>query len=161
MARIRTIDGHLEIRIRHHAMRFLCLVLFITSLVGFNNEKQPDGRVIGAAFLIATLLLLLGTRAVTIDLDRAADKFSIRYGGILFGVPKKTIERPLHDLKFASTDVTSGTGLTNTTHGRSSRVVFAFASQERVPVTRFWSSGDMAEHHAIERAVNDFLQHRR
>jgi hypothetical protein len=44
MARIRTIEGRLEIRIRHHAMRFLCLVLFIVSIVGFNNPKQPDGR---------------------------------------------------------------------------------------------------------------------
>lgn len=161
MARIRATDTRLQIRIRHHAMRFLSLVLFITSLAGFNNEKQPDGRVIGAGFLCATILVLLATRAVTLDLDRAADRFSIRYGGILFGVPKKTIERPLHDLKFASTDMRSGTGLTNTTHGRSSRVVFVFASEERVPVTRFWSGGDMAEHHAIERAVNHFLEHRK
>jgi hypothetical protein len=159
MSRIRTIDGRLEIRIRHYAMRFLCLVLFITSLVGFNNEKQPDGRVIGIAFLIATILLLLGTRAVTIDLDRAADKFSIRYGGILFGIPKRTIERPLHDLRFASTDITSGSGLTYSNRGRSSRVVFVFANEEKIPVTRFFSSGDMGEHHAIEHAVNDFIKH--
>ena len=73
MARIRTIDGRLEIRIRHYAMRFLCLVLFIVSIVGFNNEKQPDGRMIGIGFLVATVLLLLATRSVTIELDRPSD----------------------------------------------------------------------------------------
>ena len=159
MARVHATDGRLEIRVHHYALRFLCLVLFITSLVGFSNEKQPDGFVIGVGFLIATILLRLATRSVTIDLDRGTDKFSIHYGGVVFGIPTKTIERPLHDLRFASTDVSSGTGLTNTTRGRSSRVVFVFATEEKIPLTRFFSGGDMGEHRAIEHAVNDFVKH--
>lgn len=159
MARIDATDQRLEIRIRHYVVRFLCLVLFITSLAGFNNEKQPDGRMIGLAFLIATVILLLGTRAVTIDLDRATDKFMIRYGGVVFGIRKKTIERPLHELRFASTDISSGTGLSYSTYGRGSRVVFVLATEEKIPLTRFFSGGDMGEHYEIERAVNDFLKH--
>jgi hypothetical protein len=158
MARIRTIDGRLEIRIRHYAMRFLCLVLFIVSIVGFNNEKQPDGRMIGIGFLVATVLLLLATRSVTIELDRASDKFAIRYGGIVFGVPKKVIERPLHDLRFATTQTSLGSGLTRTSRGPSSRVVFVLASEEKIPLTRFFSGGDMGLHHQIEHSVNDFLK---
>ncbi len=161
MARIRTIEGRLEIRIRHHAMRFLCLVLFIVSIVGFNNPKQPDGRILGIAFLAATSVLLLMTRSVTIELDRGADRFSIRYGGILFGIPKKLVGRPLHDLRFATTATISPSGLTYTTPGRGSRVVFVLASEEKIPVTRFFSGGEMGEHHRIEQSVNDFLKHRK
>ena len=157
--RIESTDGRLEIRIRHYAMRFLCLVLFIVSIVGFNNEKQPDGRMIGIGFFAVTVILLLVTRSVTINLDRAADKFSILYGGVLFGVPKKRVERPLHDLRFASTQTSSGSGLTGTGRGPSSRVVFAFASEEKIPLTRFFSGTDMGEHHQIEQSVNDFLKH--
>lgn len=159
MARIRTIDGRLEIRIRHYAMRFLCLVLFIVSIVGFNNEKQPDGRMIGIGFLVATVLLLLATRSVTIELDRPSDKFAIRYGGIVFGVPKKVVERPLHDLRFATTQTSLGSGLTRTSRGPSSRVVFVCEGEEKIPLTRFFSSGDMGDHHQIEHSVNDFLKH--
>jgi hypothetical protein len=157
--RIATTDGHLEIRIRHYAMRFLCLVLFIVSIVGFNNEKQPDGRMIGIGFLVATVVLLLATRSVTIELDRASDRFSLRYGGIVFGVPKKRIERPLHDLRFATTERNSGSGLTRTSRGPSSRLVFVCEGDEKIPVTRFFSSGDMGDHHEIEHSVNDFLKH--
>ena len=159
MASIRTIDNRLEIRIRHYAMRFLCLVLFIVSIVGFNNEKQPDGTMIGIGFFVATAILLLATRSVTIELDRASDRFSIRYGGILFGFPKKVIERPLHDLRFASTQTTSGSGLTRTSRGPSSRLVFVCEGDEKIPLTRFFSSGDMGDHHRIEQSVNDFLKH--
>ncbi len=159
--RIRQTEGQLEIRIRHYAMRFLCLVLFIVSIVGFNNPKQPDGRMIGIGFLAATILLLLATRSVTIDLDRTADKFSIRYGGVVFGVPKKRVERPLHDFRFATTQSRSSSGLTHTARGRSSRVVFEFANDEKIPLTRFFSGGEMGDHHAIEHAVNDFVKHRK
>lgn len=157
--RIATTDGRLEIRVRHYAMRFLCLVLFIVSMVGFNNEKQPDGRMIGIGFLVATVLLLLATRSVTIDLDRALDRFSIRFGGILFGIPKKVIERPLHELRFATTQTSFGSGLTHTSRGPGSRVVFVCESDDKIPLTRFFSSGDMGDHHQIEQSVNDFLKH--
>ena len=158
--RIETTDARLHIRIRHYALRFLCLVFFIVSMVGFTNEKQPDGTMIGIGFFGATVILLLVTRSVSIELDRAADRFSILYGGVLFGVPKKRIERPLRDLRFATTQRSSGSGLTRTGRGPSSRVVFDFLT-EKIPLTRFFSGTDMAAHHQIEQSVNDFLKHRK
>lgn len=156
---IRQTENHLEIGVRHYFLRFLCLVLFITSVAGFNNPKQPDGTAIGVGFLAAAIILLLMTRSVTIELDRPSDRFSVRYGGIVFGIRRKIIERPLHELRSAITQTSTPSGLTYTSRGRASRLVFVLTTEEKIPLTRFFSGGDMGEHHQIEHAINDFLKH--
>jgi hypothetical protein len=117
-------------------------------------EVVQDERLLfyllSAGLILFGLLPLCFTRTITCRLDKADNRFFMKGGG-LWGFRK--VNRPLSDLVEASVKTTSEGG------NQMCRVVFKFASGERIPLTYYRYFGSEGPR-MVAKEVNQFLASR-
>jgi hypothetical protein len=121
----------------------------VTTFEVVEDERLPF-TLFSTGLVLFGLLPLCFVRTVTCRLDISNDRFILKGGGV-WGLKK--VDRRLSDLVDASVGAASEGGY------RMCRVVFRFASGERIPLT-YYRYRDSKQPRKIVKEIKEFIAHR-